>query len=103
MKALRTLQFEDDKLSRQFDAITEWARPVTNSAILDGVLVEQIALGAGTVTQVQHMLGRVPRGWAVVRRSADARVWDAPEGSPASDKLLALRANAAVTVSLWVF
>ena len=75
---------------------------VIKSPLINGRLLENVILGTASV-RVEHKLGRKPQGYIVVRRTADAQVFDsqAVEGSP--DLFLPLTASAPVTVSLWIF
>lgn len=63
------------------------------------IQIDNVALGVAPVA-VFHGLGRVPRRWTIVRKSALADVADSPLGDPT--ETLGLVASAAVTVSLLV-
>lgn len=85
------------ELAKLEDNVANVLEPVLNAAILDGKLVENVNLN--TAASVQHKLGRVPRGWIVVDRNANAQVW-----STAKDKnFLTLSSSGAVVVTIWVF
>lgn len=70
--------------------------------ILDGVLSDAVAI-ATTDTYVGHKLGRVPRGFIAVAPNANATIFTSPTTNTNADRLLCLRASAAVTTRLWVF
>lgn len=70
--------------------------------LLEGRLVEGVSLAAGS-NEFAHGLGRVLRGWAVVRRSSAATLYDTQDTNTRADKTLQLTASATITVSLWVF
>ena len=76
-------------------------KDVSVNELLNGRLLENIAI-ATTATKVSHGLKRVPRGWLVVDRTADARVFRDSTGTERTT-FLTLKASAACTVSLWVF
>lgn len=70
-----------------------------NNIILKNKLLEEIDIvGGGTVT-IKHGLGQRPRGWTIVDRNGDARVWRIDW----SDTTIVLSASADVTVSIMVY
>lgn len=91
----------DDILNRVQDRLTRVLDPLSGNIILDGRFVTA-SLTNGAFSPVSHGLDRVPTGYIVVRRSADAQVWDFPDGAD-SATFLWLQSSAAVTVTLWVF
>jgi hypothetical protein len=88
---------EGNQFNRQF---VDLQNVLAAIPLLNGTLVENLVVTNGTVA-VGHGLGRTPRGYIVVKRSADVRVWDA--STAATVNLLHLQANGTATVSLWVF
>ena len=91
-----------EAVERNHDALERALRPVTDLAILDGVLISDQAITTA-VTSVPHTLGRAYRGWIVVDKQGDARVWRSTASTADVTKFLALDCSANVTVSLWVF
>lgn len=91
-------------LAQVQDNIEATLQPLLMNPILDGgILLSRVALGATTVA-VPHKLNRALRGWVVVDRDADARVWrDASTVNPTPTSTLPLKASAAVNVTLYVF
>ena len=77
-------------------------RPVTKAPILDGVLLEDIALSTSS-TDVPHKLGRAARGYIPVKMNASANVYDEESSNGDKENFLKLKASASVTVNLWVF
>lgn len=69
--------------------------------ILDGRLIENIALATGTRKVINHGLGRRFRGYIVVRRDAGAIIWS--EDATDESKELWLQASANVNINLWIF
>ena len=85
------------------DHIESVINPVLDSAIIDGVILEDIDLVSTGFTSVEHKLGRKPRGYLVIRKSAAETVYE-DVGDYDNRKLyIKLRASGAVTVNLWVF
>lgn len=83
------------------DSLDAALRPIIDKLILDGRLIEDIELTTGQANLIDHRLGRSIRGYVVVKRDADARVWDSVPDRPATQ--IDLRSSANVTISIWVF
>lgn len=64
-----------------------------------GVVLEDLALST-TVRVVNHGLGYKPRGWVVVDKDADARIYRSANKSATT---ISLTASATVTATVWVF
>ena len=97
----------DFPMAREFnigqDHIEEVITPVLNAVIIDGVVVEDIDLVMGSFTSVEHKLGRKPRGYLVIRRSAAQTVYEEAGDYENRKLFLKLRASGTVTVNLWIF
>ena len=108
MKKFKKLMFPPDfPYSRVFNNAQEHVESVINplldSAIIDGVIVEDVVLNNSTFTEVEHKLGMKPRGYLVIRKSAAQTVFE-DAGDYANRKLfLRLKSSAALTVNLWIF
>jgi len=85
------------------DHVEEVLTPVTNSVIIDGVILEDIDLVSGSFTSIEHKLGRKPRGYLVIRKSAAQTVYEEVGDYDSRKLFLKLRASGTVTVNLWVF
>lgn len=68
--------------------------------LLDGAEVRDVTLTTSP-TDVEHGLGREPRGFIVTGRNAAATVHQ--EDSPLAKRLIRLTASATVNVSLWIY
>lgn len=78
--------------------------------LLEGAEVTSLALlSANNPTEISHYLGRELLGWVVIRKSANANVWDSQAsntiagGYAGVDKTLLLNVSANVTLQLYVF
>jgi len=91
---------DSDDVEKIQDNIENLAKPIRDSQIIGGVLVEDALLEESKINEVRHSLGRVPKGYKVVDRNANATIWSSQKGS---DRFLYLVTSAEVTVSLWVF
>jgi hypothetical protein len=89
-------------LTRLQDAVGKSLRRLVQVLFLDGVLVQSVALQSGAPTLVAHGLDRKVVGWWVVDITAPAKVYRA-QGGGYPDSILPLQADAATTVSVWVF
>ena len=85
------------------DHVESVINPVLNSAIIDGVIVEDVDLVSGSFTSVEHKLGRKPRGYLVIRKSAAQTVYEDVGDYDNRKLFIKLRASGTVTVNLWVF
>lgn len=89
-------------LTRLQDTVARSLRRVLGVAMLDGVLIQGIALQAAAPTLVAHGLDRVIVGWLVVDITAPARVYRV-SGSAYPSSILPLQADATTTVAVWAF
>ena len=97
----------DFPMAREFnigqDHIEEVITPVLDAAIIDGVIVEDVILNSSTFTDIKHKLGRKPRGYIVIRKSAAQTVFEEAGDYDNRKLFLKLKASGAVTVNLWIF
>ena len=95
------VQVDDETLNRVQDRIKVVTDALVANQLLEGRLVT-VTLTAGAFTQVTHGLGRQPQGYIVVRRNANAVIWDQPNSTDAN-AFLYLQPAETVTATLWVF
>ena len=95
------VQVDDDALNRVQDRIKQVTDALVANQLLEGRLLT-VTLTAGAFTPVSHGLGRRPTGYIVVRRNANAVLWDRADAADAN-AFLYLQPSATVTVTLWVF
>lgn len=103
MRAPLIPQVDDITTRRAFDAVEGTLDDLVAAPLVDCVLVGPVAIGVAD-TRVYHGLGRAPRGYLVVRSSADVRVFDGAvlEATDVTNHIR-LRASSAQTVTLAVF
>ena len=58
------------------DAVEQVINPLADSQIIDGNYIKEIDLTVSVDNLVEHKLGREPLGWIVVRKFADANIWE---------------------------
>lgn len=97
---LTRLHTQNQELNQVQDLLLRRVNPALAAVILDGNLVEDVAIGV-TATNVNHGLSRAYRGWVIVDNNADCRVWSPSTGD--TSKVIVLQSSAATTLSLWVF
>jgi hypothetical protein len=102
IKDLQKVATDDKDLQAFQDKMETFVVPFVTCAIIDGILHNDIQLQTGTVFTLEHRLGRALRGWIVVKKSAQADVWDSQATNQVKSTLL-LNSSANVTVSVWVF
>ena len=108
MKKFKKLMIPPDfPMARVFntaqDHIESVINPILTSAIINGVILEDIDLVSTGFTSVEHKLGRKPRGYLVIRKSAAETVYEDVGDYDNRKLFIKLRASGSVTVNLWVF
>lgn len=98
LKIFRKIQSADSTINRLQSQIEQSLNPVLKQAILDGVIINDIAITTAGV-EIEHGLGRQPLGWALIDNQADARIWR----TAWTDRLLTLDASGTSTISIYVF
>lgn len=84
-------------------AIENVGRRLHAVGFLDGALVEDVSFTASETTDIHHGLGRVPKGWKVLRaRSAAARLYESATAEPTSTTL-SLTSETTCTADVWVY
>ncbi len=74
---------------------------IIRGRLLQNVLVEGVQLDT-TVSTVSHTLDRRPQGWFIIRKNANADVWE-PSDSASPTKVINLQASSPVTVDIIFF
>jgi hypothetical protein len=102
------IRTSNSELRQVQDATDSVVRDIASRQILDGRLIEDVKLEQGKVKVLPHNLGRELSGWLVVRKSANANIWDGQISSPTPARTLTLHNSlstlgSTMTVSLWVF
>lgn len=93
----------DNDLQKVQNNVEAAVNPIISKEIVDGVLLKRVQLSALEVVYVKHGLGRPPQGWIVVRKRADARIWDVQDANDKPKSTLALTCSHDILVDLWIF
>ena len=99
-KKIRT---SNPELMRVQDEVEQILNPLAKLEILDGHLLRDISITAGTPLVVNHGLARPVIGWVVVRKNANADIWDSQDTNRIVGRTLVLNSDANVQLSLYVF
>lgn len=70
---------------------------IEKNTILDSVTISNVVIN--TSKSLEHKLGRIPKGYLIIQKNANAQVWN---GS-ITDTNIVLTSSAAVTVTLLIF
>ena len=80
--------------------------PLSRTPYFDGVLLENITVTAGGVTNVEHKLGRKVRGYFITSKSTTASIVDYLNNTAFDsqrDLYLSLSTTADCVVNIWIF
>ncbi len=84
---------------------TRWAQqinPVLQAPANQSLLLKNISLVAGT-NVINHLLGRKLQGWIIVRKRANAAVYDTQDSNQSPQLTLTLVSDNPVVVDLEVY
>lgn len=98
---LRRVRSDDNVVRQLQDAVGLVFQDISGRQLIDGHLIEDLVIKAGTPLNVEHKLQRNFIGYVIVRRDANATIWDSVNNLPYS--ILTLNSSADVKVTLWVF
>ena len=102
-KKLRQFQIQDRPLlERMYQNIKIFTDQIAGKPILDGVLQNNIEIGAGDTT-IAHKLGRPYQGFIVVNKTTNTNIWAEPAKQTIPSRNLVVSASAASVISIYVF
>ena len=90
------------EINRLQDNVADGFNPVLNSPILDSVIVKDVALIVGD-NVVNHLLGRPPLGWIVIRKRAAGNFYDKQDTNTIPNRTIVINSDSAVTVDIYFF
>lgn len=99
--ALKKLLASDRVLNQVQENVAQALKPLLESAIGSGRVIEDIEIVSGTPRTVEHKLGREFKGWIIVRKNTNANIWESTSTLPS--KTLILNSDANTTASIWIF
>jgi len=101
-KGYKKISTENNDINKIQEYIGAAVESLADSPILDGILLKNVSLISGT-TAVFHKLNRPLQGYLIVRKRANADIWDSQDSNTAPSRTLILESSAAVTIDLYVF
>lgn len=102
LKAFKKLELQDREQTKLQDNVAEFLNQLPKT-LLDGVILENIALASASTALVAHKLGRSFQGWIVLDQDGSAIVWRDSASTADNAKFLPLKTSAGVNVKLWVY
>jgi hypothetical protein len=98
----RSFGSSDVELNRLQENISENLNRVNSAEILDYNIVTNVSLAIGD-NVVNHLLGRAPIGWFVVRKRGPGNFYDKQDSNPTPTRNYIINSDSAVTVDLYFF
>lgn len=102
IKAFKKLNQSDNVLNRIQDNVDFTFGEITKCPLLDGILLQNINLVAGT-NKLEHTLAREPQGYIVVMKNNDAVIYDSQTQNTLSKRYLNLITDKDVVINLYIF
>lgn len=90
----------DADIRRFQDAVGNTFKSISDQSLINGELIKDFAITAGQTNTIAHRLDRMPVGYLVVDRNADANIWTVKKST---DKFIYLDSSLTCSISLWVF
>lgn len=103
LNPIEKIKTTDSDLSAVQDNIVRSLSSLLVKEILDGQILKNISLASGSINKVSHLLSRPVTGYIVIKKNANATIWDSESSNAQKDLFLTLNTSANCTVSLWVF
>ena len=100
LRELKTINSKDYELATIQRNTSEFVDQLMKVPFIEGRLLEDLAVST-TATDFPHGLGRVARGYFIVKANAGVTLFDTASTTPAV--MIKLTASATATISLWVF
>jgi hypothetical protein len=103
VRIFRKIFTEDPLLQRIQDAIAASFQQFEKLPQLDSVIIKDITLASGIDNQVEHKLSRPIQGWQIIRKDANANVWESTTVNTTPSATIILRTSATVKVTILFF
>jgi len=85
------------------ESVDKLVKALNTSKIIFGVLKKDVILTTGSDNFVNHGLNRVPQGYLVTDRNANAVIYTSATVNSLTDRQIILNCSANVTVDFWFF
>jgi hypothetical protein len=103
MKKLKKHFTSDQDISAVQDNVADYLNQLDRLPQLDSHIIADITLNSAVDNAVAHELGRNIEGWQIIRKNANAVIWESPTVNESPTKLVLLRASAACKVTILFF
>lgn len=103
MRIFRKIFTEDPLLQRLQDAIAASFNQFEKLPQLDSVVIQDVTLTSGIDNEVEHKLTRPIQGWQIIRKNANADVWESSTVNTTPSSAVILRSSATVKVTILFF
>ena len=102
--ASKLAQFQTDNsaLAQMQNSWASILNPIVNNAANSPILLQNVLLTIGR-NSVNHKLGKKLSGWTIVRKRANAAIYDNQDANPIQNLTLILISDADVEVDILVF
>ena len=98
-----TLTTKNPILDPMFKRIQLFIDAVISIIILDGRRIAELYVPTGAPLNVEHGLKRPCNGYFILKRSANAVIWDDESTNTMKDTFLIINSSANVIIDIWVF
>lgn len=98
MKLLERIRTGDYNLEKIQQNLINFTGQFSKVQLLDGILLKGLVVN--TSLQLSHKLGRIPQGYIIVSKNANANVWN---DIPFTKDFINLNSSGNVTIDMWVF
>lgn len=99
VERFKTTEFSDANLQKLQDNCERKFDVYDFLPFFGGILIKDVAITTSDTT-INHGLKKVPVGYLVVKKNANAQIWDTANFNQNN---ITLRASATVTANVWVF
>ena len=103
MKKLKKHFTQDQDISAVQDNVADYLNQLDRLPQLDSHIIRDVVLNSAVDNQVAHELNRNIEGWQIIRKNANAVVWESSTTNPSPTKFVLLRASAACKVTILFF
>ena len=101
--AFKKLQSSSAEFNKFQDNVEQVFSSVLTNPILDYTIIKEATISTGQANLISHKLGREPFGFIVIRKRADARIWDNQDNNTFKKQTIDIRSSADVVVDLFIF
>lgn len=103
MQIFRKIYTDDLLQQRLQDSVAASFQYFEKLPQLDSVIVQDVILSSGIDNAVEHKLNRKLTGWQIIRKDANADVWESSTVNSTPSKTIILRSSATVKLSFIFF